>query len=174
MRLKQCQRRRSGAHLVECALVFPIVFFVILTIVVGGMGVYRYQQVCYLAREAARYASVHAGQYQQEKAAAITAGTLPNATESYIIANVITANATNMDSANTQVSININTSSGSYDWDDTTNNNNRWPNSPKTISSVTYNETNTVSVTVTYTWYPELFLVGPFTLTSTSVMPICY
>jgi Flp pilus assembly protein TadG len=173
MRLKQRQRR-SGAHLVECALVFPLAFFLVLALVVGGMGVYKYQQVCYLAREAARYASVHGGQYQQEKAAAIASGTLPNVDKQYIITNVISANATNLEPENTQVSVNINMSSGSYDWDDTANNANRWPSSAKTIGSTTYNETNTVSITITYTWNPEIYLIGPFTLTSTSVMPMCY
>ena len=34
--------------------------------------------------------------------------------------------------------------------------------------------TNYVSVTVTYTWLPELFLVGPITLSSTSTLPMAY
>jgi len=174
MRLTKQRLRRSGAHVVECALVFPLVFLLIFGLVVGGMGIYNYQQVCYLAREAARYASVHGGQYQQEKAALIANGTLPNVNKQYILTNIITANATNMDAANVQVSINFNMSSGSYDWDDTADNGNRWPSSVKTISSVNYNETNTVSVTVTYTWNPELYFIGPITLTSTSVMPMCY
>jgi Flp pilus assembly protein TadG len=173
MRLKGYQAR-SGAHLVECALVFPLVFLLTIGLVVGGMGIYRYQQVCYLAREAARYASVHGGQYQQEKAALIANGTLPNVNEQFIVTNIITANATNMDPASTQVNVNFNMSGGSYDWDDTTDNNNRWPSSPRTINGVVYNETNTVGVTITYTWSPELFLIGPITLTSTSVMPMCY
>jgi Flp pilus assembly protein TadG len=173
MRLKQ-HNPRPGAHLVECSMVFPLVFLLLLGLVVGGMGIYRYQQVCYLAREAARYASVHGGQYQQEKAALIANGTLPNVNEQYIVTNIITANATNMEPANTQVTININLSSGSYDWDDTANNNNRWPSSPKTINGTAYNETNTVSVTISYTWSPELYFIGPITLTSTSVMPMCY
>ena len=33
---------------------------------------------------------------------------------------------------------------------------------------------NTVSVTVTYKWTPELFLTGPINLTSTSTMPMSY
>ena len=151
MRLKQHQRR-PGAHLVECSLVFPLVFFLVLGLVVGGMGIYRYQQVCYLAREAARYASVHGGQYQQEKAALIAAGTLPNVNEQYIITNIITANATNMDPASTQVNVNFNMSGGSYDWDDTTDNNNRWPSSPKAINGTTYNETNTVRACAIINW----------------------
>jgi hypothetical protein len=82
--------------------------------------------------------------------------------------------ASNLDPASLTVGINFNMSGGSYDWDDTANNNNRWPNSPKTVNGVAYNETNTVSVTVTYTWFPEMYLFGPITLTSTSVMPVCY
>jgi hypothetical protein len=67
MRLKRTGKR-SGSHAVECAIIFPIVLFFIVSIIVGGMGIFRYQQVCYLAREGARYAAVHAGQYQQEHA----------------------------------------------------------------------------------------------------------
>jgi hypothetical protein len=33
---------------------------------------------------------------------------------------------------------------------------------------------NYVTVTVTYNWMPELYLVGPLTLTSTSKMPMSY
>jgi FlaG/FlaF family flagellin (archaellin) len=138
------------------------------------MGVFRYQQVAYLAREAARYAAVHAGQYQQENAGAITAGTLPNVTKSYITTNIVQANATNMDSSSLSVTINFNMSSGSYDWDDTTDTSARWPYSQATINGTTYSETNTVSVTVSYQWYPEWGLGGPITLTSTAVMPVCY
>jgi hypothetical protein len=29
-----------------------------------------------------------------------------------------------------------------------------------------------VTVTVSYQWFPEIYLVGPFNLTSTSSMPI--
>jgi hypothetical protein len=68
----------------------------------------------------------------------------------------------------------FNTATGSYDWDDTTNNGNRWPNTPQTIGGTTYSVTNTVSVSVSYTWIPEGYLVGPITLTATSVMPMSY
>jgi TadE-like protein len=118
MRLKQYEKR-SASHTVECALVFPILFFFIMGIFVGAMGIFRYQQVCYLAREVACYASTHAGQYQQENAQAITAGTLPNVNEAYLKTNIIAANAANLDPASLSVSINLNTSSGNFDWDNT-------------------------------------------------------
>lgn len=167
-------RTRHAAHVVECAFVYPVVLAFTIGVMVMGLGVFRYQEVAYLAREAARYASVHAGQYQQENAAAIAAGSMPNVTDDYITTNVVKANATMLDLDSLNVTINFNSSSGSYDWDDTANNNNRWPYSETTQGGLDYNATNTVSVTVSYTWVPEAYFVGPYTLTSTSVMAVCY
>jgi hypothetical protein len=172
--IRNCRRRRRGAHLVESAIVFGVTMVLVLGMVVCAIGVFRYQQTAHLAREAARYAAVHAGQYGKDNAAAITAGTLPNVTSDYITKNVVKAKAIDMDSSLLSATINFNMSSGSYGWDDTANNNSRWPYSQKTISGTTYSETNTVSVTVTYQWTPEWLLVGPITLSSTSVMPVCY
>jgi Flp pilus assembly protein TadG len=166
--------RRRGAHTVEFALIFPIAFLILVGLVVCAMGVFRYQQMAYLAREAARYAATHAGQYQQENANAISQGTLPNVTSDYITQNVVRANSIGLDPSALTVAVNFNTSGGSYGWDDTANNGQRWPCSPKTINGTTYSETNTVSATVTYKWIPEWFLVGPITITSTAVMPACY
>jgi Flp pilus assembly protein TadG len=166
--------QRRGAHLIECAIIFPIVFLLLLGLVICAMGVFRYQEVAYLSREAARYASVHAGMYQLENAGAITAGTLPNVTSDYITTNIVKANAANMDFSQLSVTINFNTSSGSFGWDDTANNGQRYPYSPKTVNGTNYNDTNTVSVTITYQWYPEWGLGGPITLTSTAVMPVSY
>ena len=166
--------RRSAASTVEAAIVFPIAFFLIFAIVVGALGIFRYHQVCYLAREATRYASTHGGQYQQENSAKISAGTYPNVDEAYIKSNIIAANSSNLDSDSLTTTIKINKSSGSYNWDDTDKNGNRMPTSSKTVDGTTYTDTNTVSVTITYTWMPEMYLIGPITMTSTSVMPMCY
>jgi Flp pilus assembly protein TadG len=173
MRLTSRSRRR-GAHLVEFALVFSVTMVLLAGMAVCALNVFAYQQVAYLAREAARYAAVHAGQYQKENAAAITAGTLPNVTDSYLTTNVVQASAVNLDPSQLQVAVNFNTSSGSFDWDDTANNGDRWPYSAKTVNDTTYNETNTVSVTVTYTYVPVWFLPNAITVTSTAVMPVCY
>ena len=51
-------RRRRGATIVECAIVLPILLFFILGTVIGGMGVFRYQELATLASEGARWASV--------------------------------------------------------------------------------------------------------------------
>jgi Flp pilus assembly protein TadG len=174
MRCNHRQNRRWGAHVVECAFVYPLLFLLLIGLVVGGAGVHRYQQVAHLAREAARFASVHAGQYLQENAAFIQKGTLPNVNDAYITTNLVNANAAGMDTSQLKTSISFNMSSGSYDWDNTAQNGDRWPYSLKTIGDTTYSETNTVSVTVSYVWWPEAYFVGPITLTSTSVMPVCY
>ena len=59
--------RRHGTTTVEFAISCPIAFFVIFAIVVGGLGVFRYQQVASAAREGrARWASVHGGDYAKD------------------------------------------------------------------------------------------------------------
>ncbi len=168
MYLRQPFRHRKGATVVECALVYPVVFVMFIGLIVGGMGVFRYQECASLARQAARFASTHAGKYASEN---------PNATtvdKNYIITNVIKTHAYVLDTSKLSTTININNSSGSYDWDTTSSTNNRWPYSYVSSSGVYQQITNTVTVTVTYTWVPECYLVGPISLTSTSTMPMCY
>jgi Flp pilus assembly protein TadG len=58
-------RRPRGALILECAFVYPITFLLILGLLIGGMGVFRYQEVASLACEASRYASLHGASYQQ-------------------------------------------------------------------------------------------------------------
>jgi Flp pilus assembly protein TadG len=57
--------RRRGAVILECALVYPITFLLVFGLIIGGLGVFRYQEVASLAREASRYASLHGATYQQ-------------------------------------------------------------------------------------------------------------
>src|SRR5262245_9881645 len=54
---------RRGATLMEYAIITPITFLLILGLIVGGLGIFRYQEVSSLAREATRHASTHGGQY---------------------------------------------------------------------------------------------------------------
>src|SRR5436305_13843054 len=56
---------RRGAMTVEAAIVYPVFLMLLLGLIVGGMGVFRYQQVACHAREAARYASVHGSSWQK-------------------------------------------------------------------------------------------------------------
>ncbi len=52
-------RHRRGQALVEFALIFPIAVAVILGIIILGMFVFYQQQLTNVAREAARFASIH-------------------------------------------------------------------------------------------------------------------
>jgi Flp pilus assembly protein TadG len=172
MLVKCSQAKRRGAHVLECAIVLPVFFFLILAIFVGGLGVFRYQEMASLSREAARFASTHGGQYVKENIRGIQSGTLPNPTKAYIINNLVLPKAYWLDQSKLQVSIMFNNPSGTFDWDDTANNSYRWPQTitPGQQTAVV----NTVSVTVTYTYTAELALWGPYTMTSTSVMPMSY
>ena len=86
-------RARRGATLVESAFVLSVLFFLLLAVVVGGYGVLRYQQLALLAREGARYAAVHGGQYAQETGN-------PAATADDVYKNAILPYAVNLDPAN--------------------------------------------------------------------------
>src|SRR5438270_5252271 len=63
MLLNRKHSARSAATAVEFAVVGSITFFLIFALVVGAMGIFRFQEVAHLAREGSRYASVHGGQY---------------------------------------------------------------------------------------------------------------
>ncbi len=144
--------RRPGAVSVEAAVVFPVAMLLLLGLVVGGLGIFRYQQVAWLAREGARYASVRGAQYQQEVSSAKAA------TKQDVYDNAILPNATLLDP-------------NDLSYDVTWNQN----NSPYTVTSNFAKPVgNTVSVTVTYTWMPEIYFIGPIKLSSTSTLPMSY
>jgi hypothetical protein len=168
-------QRRSATTAVECAIVYPATFLLTLGLAIGGLGIFRYQQVAHLAREGARFASVHGGQYASDNAASIKAGTLPIVNEAYLQNNIIQARATGLDTTKLAVQVNINTYNGSFDWDDTASTYNRAPASSYIQNGVIVGPIqNSVSVTVTYPWVPELYLVGPINLQSTAVLPLSY
>jgi len=145
--------RRRGATLVEAALVLPLVLMFTLGLVVFGLGSYRYQQVAALAREGARYASVHGGQW----AADVNNNTLTTPTDIYN--HAIKPNAAGLDLSHLSNPPSVTYANSGQMPTYTANGNTR---------------TNIVTVTVTYTWTPEAYLGGTITLTSTSSMPISY
>lgn len=65
MKRRDTTDRRKGAVAVEVAIVAPLTFLIIIGLLVGGFGVFRYQQVASLAREGARWASVRGPQSQR-------------------------------------------------------------------------------------------------------------
>jgi Flp pilus assembly protein TadG len=167
-------RRRRGVTVLECAVVYPVTFFLLLGLVIGAMGIVRYQEVAALARAGARYASTHGAQYRKDTgmgvgSAGASSGTLTNNVYWYsanptastgsdtswtglIYDNGIRPNLVALDSNYLQVQVG---------WPPVINQAkpDNWPGS-------------TVTVTVTYQWLPELFLIGPINLTSSSTMPI--
>jgi Flp pilus assembly protein TadG len=69
---RRSKENRAGAVLVEFALILPVLLLLLLGTIVGALGVFRFQQVAAMAREAARYAVVHGGQYASENGKALT------------------------------------------------------------------------------------------------------
>jgi Flp pilus assembly protein TadG len=66
IRRKQRLTDSRGTTALECALVSPLVILLLIGMLILGLGVFRYQQLQSLAREGARYASVHGPQYASE------------------------------------------------------------------------------------------------------------
>ena len=58
---------RRGAAMLEAAVVYPVTMLLLIGTVVLGIAVFRYEQVQSLAREGARYASVHGPTYASEQ-----------------------------------------------------------------------------------------------------------
>jgi Flp pilus assembly protein TadG len=150
MRLSTRSTARSGATVVECAFILPVTFFLLFGLVIGATGVFRYQETATLAREAARYASTHGHQYRKD--AGLPMGTSSDwSTDIYN--NAIQPNI---------VALNPSLVTYQVTWPDVINQPGKpdnWPGSK-------------VDVTVSYQWFPELYLVGPIVLTSTSSTPI--
>src|SRR5262249_26080644 len=153
MRIARSDYRRPGATLLEHALILPTLLTLFLGMVVIGLGVFRYQQMVTLAREGARYASVHGAQYAAETGN-------PAATPADVYNQAILPMAVGLDVGSLSYSV-------------------TWPNGNAPV----YADPNstppfqpvgaTVVVTVTYIWVPEA-LFGGATLSSTSVMPMQY
>jgi hypothetical protein len=142
--------RRRAAVLAEAGLVYPLIALLTLGVTVLAMGVYYYFQVAALAREGARYASVHGGQYHQETGNAM-------ATQSTVLSTAIVPKAAGFNTGNL---------SNTLAWDDAGG----MPTYLDTHGNVL---TNKVTVTVTYQWTPP-FYFSQMTFTTTSVMTVQY
>jgi Flp pilus assembly protein TadG len=134
------------------AFALPVLFLLMFALIVGGMGISRYQEVSRLAREGTRYASVRGTEYAKDVSGA-TAATAQDIFDQGIKPKVATLDPSRLTCTVT--------------WDKT--------NSPSTLTT-NYEMPvgNTVTVTVTYQWFPEWFLIGPITLSSTSTSPMFY
>jgi Flp pilus assembly protein TadG len=143
--------RRRGTTTVEFAIVLPIALFFILAILVGGVGVMRYQQVASMAREGARWASVRGGDYQRETKQ-------PAATPEDIFNSAIAPFAGTMDPERLSYEVSWNAN-----------------NMPRSVTNDYVAPIgNVVTVTVRYQWMPAVLLVGPIELKSTSSAEMLY
>ena len=152
------KKARPGTVLIESAFVYPVLFLTILAVILLGQAVFRYQQVTHMAREGARWASVHGESYASEQ-------NTTAATEQDVIDNAVTPQFAGMASG-TEMTCTVS-----------------WPYGKKPTRTVNIvdpvtgktevtQRSNTVSVTVTYTWSTGMF--GTLTVSSTSVNQIFY
>jgi Flp pilus assembly protein TadG len=138
--------------MVELAVVGSATLLILLGLLIGGLGIFRYQQVARLARDASRWASVHGTQYANDTKN-------PAATPTDVYNQVIVPNATALDLTQLNYSVTWSTSNSPYH--------------TATVQGQQVKVANTVTVTITYQWVPEAFL-GGITLTSTSVTVMSY
>lgn len=157
-RKSRSRKRRRGATVVEFAIVGPVFFLLLIGFCVLTMGVYRYQQVAWLARLATRYASVHGAQYRADNG--LAAGTSSSWT-SEIGSTAVIPNTSTLDPNLTTVSA---------EWATGDNRANAADSATNSSTSIP----NWVTVTVRYQWTPLRYLVGPISLTSTASAPVSY
>jgi hypothetical protein len=160
--LSRQQRRRHAALILEAALVYPVLVVLFMGLIVGGLGVWRYEQVACQAREAARWASVRGSLWAQE-----TNGTSP--TQKDIYQNAVAPLTAGMDASKIAIQVSwIDQFSGKVvAWDSA-------KKYPKSLNASNQYVTNSVRVTISYQWIPELFVVGPVILQSTSEIPMSF
>ncbi len=151
MRHRRCKHRR-GAAAVEFAVIGSAAVMIVIGLLIGGLGVFRYQQVASLARRASRWASVHGTSYA-------AATNLSAATATDVYNNAIKPYAAGLNTSDLTYSVTWNTSNS--------------PSYTAVVSGNTVSVANTVAVTVNYQWLPEAF-VGAKTLSSSSVSVMSY
>jgi Flp pilus assembly protein TadG len=179
MRIRSARQVRRGATVIECAIIYPVVFMLLLMLIIGGMGVFRYQEAASLARAAARYASTHGAQYRKDLGEAVGSPGTSAGTQNGIM--WYTASPTSTAGTDTTwtgdiydngirpnlVALNPSWLSVQVGWPQV-----KSPSGTVVQESPDNWPGSTVTVTVTYQWFPDLYLVGPINLTSTSTMAI--
>src|SRR5258708_1427452 len=109
MLIRNTATRRRGVAMVEAPVILSVAFFFILALIIGAVGVFRFEEMAHLAREGARFALVHGGQYARE-----TGNTA--ASEADIRAYVLAKSAI-LDSTKLTVVVTLNPPNGAVDWD---------------------------------------------------------
>ena len=131
-------------------MVLPIMVLIVAIAADVVSGVFRYHQIATLAREGARYASVHGGQYSKDSG-------LPLLTGDQLKTSVLLPMSVGLLSTKLSCTISWQPNGDSY---------------PYTTTSTGGRKQNMVRVVVNYQWQPIFLLGSPITLTSTSESPI--
>lgn len=155
-------RHRRAAVTLETAFVLPVLFLILVGILVGGMGVFRYQQVASLAREASRHVAVKGTDWQR-------ASKQNSPTQEEVLRQIVQARAVGMDASKLSLTIQwIDGATGDVvDWDRSTKD-------PVSMTNTGELVANRLRVTVSYQWMPELVLIGPFVMQSVSETPMSF
>jgi len=154
----RARRRRTGAATVEFAIVGPVALFLLIGFAILATGVFRYQQIAFLAREGARYASTHGAQYRVDHR--LPVGSETTWTQE-IREEAVLPHCATLDPS--QLTVNATWSAGD----------NR-ANAADDTTAFRTTISNRATVTVAYAWSPEAFLSGPITLRSTATVPMAY
>ena len=154
--------------MVEFALVCSAVLLLIFGMIVGGTGVYRYQEMAHLAREGARYAATHGGQYTLDGIPAKSG--VPAVVSNKEMEDYLHPKAVALDKSKLTIEVSWSAPSTL-----TPRNMPTYVDTDPTLIPPAQKEIqNYVTVTVSYQWVPEVFLIGPIKLTSTSTMAVSY
>ena len=154
--------RRRGAVALEAAIVYPILFFLVLALIIGGVGVSRYQQVALLAQEASRWTCVRGAGWEKDSNS-------PPLTVSQIREEVVLPMSVGLDPNKLTVAADwINGVTGDVvPWDSS----NRKPTTPNSNQDQVANR---IRVTITYLWSPPFLLGGTFKLQSVCEIPMVW
>ena len=169
--IRSQRARRRAASLVEVALISPAVFLLTVGMVVGAAAIYRYQEVAHLAREGARYTATHGGRYQEDGLPATTG--VPAITDDSSLTSYLAQQTISLDPNYLTVHVTWETMDSSGTRAAAPGNYPSYVDTTTPVPGQVVNQ-NYVVVTVTYTWFPEAFLLGPITISSTAEMPMSY
>jgi Flp pilus assembly protein TadG len=146
------RRSRRAATAVEFAMVAPAVILILLALFIGGMGIFRYQELAHLTREASRWAAVHGTDYAK-------ATGQPAATAEDVYNQIIVPNAAAMNLGRLTYTVSWNADNSPY--------------RTVLVGGLVRKMNNTVTVTISYQWIPEAYL-GGVTLGSASTSAMAF
>jgi Flp pilus assembly protein TadG len=160
--MRLSSRRRRALVTVEAAVVYPLLFLLLFGLIVGGICVFRYQQMVLLSREAARYASVHGSSSQKET-------NQPPPTVAQITQQVILPLSAGMepDQLTVQIQWISPATNKIVDWDSSSK-------APTSLDTAGNPVANHVKVTVRYVWDAGILFSAPLTLQSVCEIPMSF